>query len=967
MKARVRNDHVAQSPVVSSQEQFFSQSEMRDFEGFGNLSRAHVPLDSSWRAFAVDDTPQFGIAGCACLACCGSEKALKITAEGPQSPTLFVESPVASIKLIEPTPQFSGDDIADDISTTATLAIGSAVNSQINSVGDQDFFKVQLQQGQTYSFSLETTGGSSGLLDPFLELFAPTSPDGGLVSLASNDDGGIQTNSFLTFTATTSGTYFLNARAFSSETGLYTLSASTVAAGNSSPTTFIDNGKAIFSWDEAAIQLTRSGSSWAPAFSTPTTVTYAFRESAPSLPNGVGGFSQFNAAQIVAAEAALAAWAAVANISFVRVGDGTNGSQAFSNSAALLFGNYSTGETGAAAFAYLPSSGNQSAGSVQGDIWVNSTLDYNTNPVVGAYGPQVFLHEIGHAIGLSHPSDYNANENENITYGPNASYFNDSRMFSTMSYFGSINTGGSLGAFASLPQLHDIAAVQRLYGANTSTRAGDTIYGFGSNTGVTEFTLSSAESIAVFSIWDGGGTDVLDLSGYMTNSQIDLRPEAFSSAGPGNSGAGQFNISIARGAILEIAIGGGGNDVLIGNAVSNLLVGGAGADTLIGGAGADSLDGGAGIDLATFEFSAVGVRAALFDTALNTGEAIGDVYTSIEGLRGSSFADTLYGNNGANRLEGGSGNDWLLGLLGIDTLLGGAGDDLFSVDVFETQVVENANEGLDTIATSVNFIMPANVEVLRLFAPLSGLIDGYGNAANNGIVGTDGGNWLETRDGDDWMDGRGGNDQLNGGNGNDYLLGGDGQDTLRGGAGDDIYLIEDTFELLIEQPNEGVDLVYSRVDITLSENLEILRMLGASTQNATLNASDNIAIGTDFANRVEGRAGNDYIDLGAGNDTLLGGDGNDILVGGAGADRFNGGAGSDQFVFAAGAGADVIEDFTDGADRVVFSGAPGVTFASLTITQQGADTLIAWGGGQSITLININPTTITGDDFIFGG
>ncbi|MEQ1493878.1 MAG: M57 family metalloprotease, partial [Terricaulis sp.] len=218
----------------------------------------------------------------------------------------------------------------------------------------------------------------------------------------------------------------------------------------------------------------------------------------------------FSAAQIAAAEAALAAWASVANITFVRVNDGDG----YSNNAAIVFGNYSTGSAGAAAFAYNPSSGDQTVGSAQGDIWINSSLSYNANPVVGDYGQQVLLHEIGHALGLNHPADYNAGNGVSIEYGTHATYYSDSRMFTSMSYFSASNTGGITSLYASLPELHDIAAIQRLYGANITTRTGDTIYGFNSNTGLPEYIIALATEAAIFTVWDGGGVDTLDFSGY---------------------------------------------------------------------------------------------------------------------------------------------------------------------------------------------------------------------------------------------------------------------------------------------------------------------------------------------------------------------------------------------------------------------------------------------------------------------
>jgi Ca2+-binding RTX toxin-like protein len=97
----------------------------------------------------------------------------------------------------------------------------------------------------------------------------------------------------------------------------------------------------------------------------------------------------------------------------------------------------------------------------------------------------------------------------------------------------------------------------------------------------------------VFAIWDAGGNDTLNLSGYATASEIDLREEAFSSAGPNPStgGASVGNIAIARGAVIENAIGGAGADTIFGNAVGNKLLAGGGADSISGFGGDDFLYG----------------------------------------------------------------------------------------------------------------------------------------------------------------------------------------------------------------------------------------------------------------------------------------------------------------------------------------------------------------------------------------
>lgn len=184
------------------------------------------------------------------------------------------------------------------------------------------------------------------------------------------------------------------------------------------------------------------------------------------------------------------------------------------------------------------------------------------------------------------------------------------------------------------------------------------------------------------------------------------------------------------------------------------------------------------------------------DTVLNfTTSAPAPIAPSV--INGTSSNNTLNGTVGDDAINGKSGNDTLNGLAGKDTLDGGAGydtmsggndDDTYIVDSTRDVVKENANEGTDTVKSSVTFTLGANVEYLTLTG--SNAINGTGNALGNLIIGNSAANILSGNDGMDVLKGMGGNDTLLGGTGNDALFGGNGNDTLTGGTGQDAFVFD---------------------------------------------------------------------------------------------------------------------------------------------------------------------------------
>lgn len=125
--------------------------------------------------------------------------------------------------------------------------------------------------------------------------------------------------------------------------------------------------------------------------------------------------------------------------------------------------------------------------------------------------------------------------------------------------------------------------------------------------------------------------------------------------------------------------------------------------------------------------------------------------------------DYIDGGQGNDLLNAGSGDDYLIGGAGEDTMLGGRGDDVYIVDSSNDLVVENINEGTDSVLASASYVLSDNIENLTLTGMAN--VEGTGNALDNLIQGNNGNNVLTS------------------GEGNDTLYGLDGNDVLEGGAG----------------------------------------------------------------------------------------------------------------------------------------------------------------------------------------
>lgn len=189
----------------------------------------------------------------------------------------------------------------------------------------------------------------------------------------------------------------------------------------------------------------------------------------------------------------------------------------------------------------------------------------------------------------------------------------------------------------------------------------------------------------------------------------------------------------------------------------------------------------------------------------------------------NALNNTLFGNIGHNVLDGG---------LGQDTLIGLAGNDTYLVDDMGDTIIEAANEGNDTVQTSVTWTLADNLENLTLI----------GNSAINGT-----GNSLDN--------------VLKGNSARNILTGGSGNDTYFVGSGD----------IVMEQANAGVDTVVSDVSWTLGNNIENLTLTGTLAINGVGNTLNNVLTGNSANNTLTGDLGNDtyLMQQGWGKDTIV--------------------------------------------------------------------------------------------------
>jgi len=680
-----------------------------------------------------------------------------------------------------------------------------------------------------------------------------------------------------------------------------------------------------------------------------TSLTFSFMSAAPSyatLMETSTFASMVSETEKQAVRDVLQLYSDIAGVSFTEVADSGTGGQ-------LRFGTYlETGGT-TAGYSYSPGTVEQC-----GDVWINrDNAGYNP-PAAGNGSYGTLVHEVGHALGLKHPGPYGGG------VPPYLDAAVDNNQYTVMSYNARTDnlyrdvTGTTsadiryFNVFESTQMLYDVAAIQFIYGVNTSTRSGNDTYIFD-------------PAVPFFkTLWDGGGIDTISVSNFNESCAIDLRdgnystlriapdplPPAFT-GGTEPTYAGINNLAIAYGCVIENVVGGNGDDIVTCNDADNILDGGAGSDTMRGGAGNDVyvIDatgtliadfvgndipsqwyasdgwGNGGMFLSNWQADHAVVAAGNLNLQLDANGLVGGEYASTATTGYGLYAARLQAASGAGIITSlftynGTPHDEIdIEILGKDTtkvqfnyFVNGVGGHEAVIDL-----------GFDAATGFHDYAFDWQADSIRWY--VDGVLKHEVTAVINGTLPGTPGKLMANLWAAQGVDGWSGT----------FVSG-----TAHAASYDWIKYQGDA---VIENANEGIDTVQSAISYSLTANVENLTLTGTGAINGVGNALDNVLTGNAGNNTFTGAGGRDvfaFVASGNGIDTIT-----DFSVG----DRISIAGASFSGVVAVGDGSAVL------ANQVQFDAMGDTTTLFIgTDAVAGADVQIKLAGSYTLSHFSLN-------------
>ncbi|WP_299650257.1 M10 family metallopeptidase C-terminal domain-containing protein [Sphingomonas bacterium] len=866
------------------------------------------------------------------------------TSTSSKATTDFVQDGVGDIKPLSRllTPAVVGvtaDEAGDGIGVAPgnpvlTLGAPSTIGS-INTNGDQDYYQVTFEAGKTYQIGMYGYTAPEGSVDrvgiPVADAYIEvrdsagnliTTADGGAATPANTVNSGFDV--LLTFSAETTGTYYINARAFDNDptdgttgegVGDYEVFAKEVDPNDPSvyrPYYETDSPLYAIDWGSQINRVNQSvrnpdgnegtrdtgNAQGTPDYNTndivgldiaalaaaqgkditgKNVITIYFAKqgdvfpsmedpASPGLPPATVSTSNPEQFEITAVFTALREFEKVADVVYLEVQDRAQ--------ADIFYTSYKG----------TPGPGVSLLGSMSPPDEPNEGLaqfnsgDYRWNATdlqQGGFSFVTLIHEFGHGHGLAHPHDNGGRSgimNGVTSDGPVADYtlgdFSlNQAVFTMMSY----QDGWPESPYGNAPtdvgygylgglMAFDIAAIQDKYGVNEDTATGDDTY-----------TLKDTNEIGTFysSIWDGGGSDTIKYGGTK-DSVIDLRPATLNyEVGGGGNVSYAFGIfggyTIANGVTIENATTDAGNDTIRDNATNNILSSGAGADFVYANAGGDDR-----------VLLGDGDDAAYFGAALMASD-------NVDGGAGRDVL-ALQGNYTGLVLTAATmtGIETISLLSNTDTRFGGSGSSPFSY-VLGT---DNAN-------------VPGGKQLIVNASTL----EAGENLTFNGAAETDGTFFIY---------GGKGVDVLTGGSGADvFFFAEDARfasaDRIDGGAGADIVVLRGNYTLTLTGTslvnvetvtlNSGSDARFAPAGTPFNYDITTNETTVAAGQRMTFNGGALLETETLLFNGSAETNGTFRIFGGAASDTIRGGTGADLIFGGLGGDTLAGGGGNDMFQY----------------------------------------------------------------------